>query len=220
MSPIDPTHQLLILARLAEFTQYRRTPLQESDPWAYMRRKLQETEEPLTALKAQLLRATGKGLLEEIRAGALDAERCADYKHLFERLLTRGDFADLAIHLSPGQEPQEQARWCEQVLSHAKPSHLFVEERMPDAQRSAAWDKMVGDLGKRLDLDLLEKVLTRKPRNRKRRAYILRRLRRNVAEYCSVVRIPTDARDTFTPFMLPRVEALIAACLRFLDKYR
>lgn len=220
MSPLDPTHQLLILARLSEFTEYRKTPYQESDPWAYMRRKLQETEEPLAALKAQLLKATGKGLLEEVRAGTLDAERCADYKHLFERLLAPGDFADLAIHLTPGQPPKDQARWCESVLAQVKPSHLFAEERKPDGQRSPAWDKMVGEIYKRLDLDLLEKVLMRKPRNRKRRAVVLRRLRRNVAEYCSVVRIPTDARDTFTPFMLPRVEALIAACLRFLDKFR
>ena len=69
-------------------------------------------------------------------------------------------------------------------------------------------------------IDRLGTVLVRKPPTAQRKAMVLRRVRRNVAEYCCVVRIPTDSQDAFTPFMLPRIEALIAANLRFLLKYR
>ena len=217
---IDPTHQLVILARLSEFCEFRRHAWQDSEPWAYMRRKLRETEPPLASMKSELLAATSKKLLEEIQAGGLDAERCADFKTLFERLLAPGDFADLAIHLEPGQDPKRMHEFCGQILRHVKPHHAFIEEAKPAGGRSPAWEKLVAELQRRVGIDDLDRMLSRKPKTARRRAYVLRRLRRNVAEYCTVVRIPKDPHDTFTPFMLPRIEGLIAANLRFLDKHR
>ena len=113
-----------------------------------------------------------------------------------------------------------QAGTLRQILAQVRPTNLFLEERKTAGQRSPSWDKLVGELYRRLDLQLLGAVLERKPRTPQRKSMVLRRVRRNVAEYCSVVRIPVDAQDTFTPFMLPRIEALIAANLRFLRKYR
>lgn len=217
---INPTHQLVILARLAEFCEYRKHAWQDADAWTYMRRKLRETEAPLASMKSELLAATGQRLLEEIKAGPLDAERCADFKTLFERLLAPGDFADIAIHLEPGQDPKRMAEFCSQVLSQVKPHHAFIEENKPVERRSPTWERLVTELHKRIGIDQLDAILQRKPRTDRRRAYVLRRLRRNVAEYCTVVRIPKDPADTFTPFMLPRIEGLIAANLRFLDKHR
>jgi hypothetical protein len=185
-----------------------------------MRRKLQETEAALVGLKKGLLAATNKRLLEEIGEGPLDAERCADYKILYEKLLTAGDFADLAIHLEPGDALKNQADWFQKILSRLEPMNLFGEEQKPAEQRGRDWERLVDGLYRRLNLDCMEKILARKARTAKRKAIILRRLRRNVAEYCSVVRLPTDERETFTPFMLTRIEGLIAAALRFLNKYR
>lgn len=218
MSAVNPAHQLVILTRLGEFCRYHASIARHhSDPWEYMRRKLLDTESAIEGLKDDLFQATSRQLLEELAAGPLDPERCADFKTLFEGLLAAGDFADLAIHIDPVQPSLEAARL---VLAHVRAHHLFIEERKPDGQRSPSWDRLVDELYRRLDLDRLGEILGRKPRTAKRKAVVLRRVRRNVAEYCSVMHIPTDARDTFTPFMLPRIEGLIAANLRFLRRYR
>jgi hypothetical protein len=219
VSTIDPAHQAFILARIGEFCQYKeRVRDWERDPWIYMRDKLVQIEPSLAALKGQLLAATSRHLLDAMRAGPLEPEAAADFKQLLERLLTRGDFADVAVHLD-GAGPQA-VRWVEPLLARAKPTHAFLEERRPAAERDPSWEKLVKELYARLDLDRLGAVLQKRKRTPRRRALVLRRLRRNVAEYCLVVRIPTQANDTFTPFMMPRVEAVIAACLRFLSRHR
>jgi hypothetical protein len=228
VTAINPNHQLVILARLSEFCSYHGAAKAGDDPWGYMLRKLKETEEAFQGLKSELLAATTRGLIRELKAGPVDEERFSDYKVLFERLLSSGDFADLAIHLrKDGADTEHRIKLIEQVLAGVKPHHLFVEERKPAGERSAAWEKLILELFKRLDLDRLTEILKRKPREgrilaplSRRKAAILRRVRRNVAEYCTVLRIPTSPSDTFTPFMLPRIEALIAANLRFLSRFR
>ena len=214
----DSTPQLIIIARLAEYCRFRAILKYEADPWDFMLRKLQETEEPLTAFKSELFRKTRERLRAEVAAGGLSAERCSDYRLIFERLLGAGDFADAAIHLSPGAP--DQAESLRRVLAQVRPVTLFSEERKTAEQRSPAWDRLVSELYRRLDLERLGTVMVRKPPTARRKAMVLRRVQRNVSEYCCVVRIPTDPQDTFTLFMLPRIEALIAANLRFLLKYR
>jgi hypothetical protein len=216
---LKTSHQMVVIARLAEFCQWRGGhQALESEPWLYMRDKLLQIEEPLSALKSELYSKTAAKLVEELKAGPLDEERFADYRVLFEKLLSRGDFADLAIHLSPAPPPQVSA--IQGLVKVIKPNHVFIEERRPAKDRSPSWEKLVGELYSRLRLDLLGKLLSRKPRTAKRRSYILRRLRANVAEYCTVVHVPLSPHDTFTPFMLPRIEAIVAANLRFLNQYR
>ncbi|MDD5628432.1 MAG: hypothetical protein PHU21_05175 [Elusimicrobia bacterium] len=214
----DSSPQLIVVARLAEFCRFREASRFEDDPWEYMLRKLQETEEPLDELKSRLLRRTRESLWAELAAGALGAARCSDYRLLFESLLGAGDFADVAIHLAPGAP--DQAGSLRRVLEPIRPFSLFREERRPEPERGPSWERLVGELYRRLGLDRLGTVMVRKPPTPARRAMVLRRVRRNVAEYCSVVRIPTRDQDSFTPFMLPRIEALIAANLRFLRRYR
>lgn len=229
MTDANPSYQLLILARLGEFCQYRAaTQSREADGWGYMLRKIKETEEPLANLKAELFQATQKRLLEEMRSEKMTDERYADFKVLFERLLSPGDFADLAIHLrTDGAEQAHRLRAVTELIGRIKPHHLFIEESKTPDQRSPSWEKLINELHARLDLDRMTLVMNRKPRSgrkpapfSRRKSAVLRRLRRNVLEYCTVIRIPTSPTDTFTPFMLPRIEALIAASLRFLSKYR
>lgn len=221
MSPINPAHQLVILTRLREFCEFHtHTMHQEKDPWGYMRRKLLETEEPLTGLKRELFEATNAKLLEELRSGGLDEERFTDYRALFEKLLSQGDFADIAIHLSTAAVGPAHFQNVLSVLKNIKPTNCFQEEKKLPEHRSASWEKLVKELSYRLDIDLLDKLLSRKPRTNLRKRVFLRRLRGNVANYCGVLNIPTDPNETFTPFMLPRVEAVVAASLRFLNKYR
>ncbi len=216
----ETSHQLVVLARLCEFCQWRGALTQSGeDPWSYMRRKLLDVEAPLTAFKGELLRGLREELLAELTRGPVSDARFAQYKDLFERLLSRGDFADVAIHLSSAAGPACR-ELVGQALSAARAQTLFQEERRPAAQRSPAWNKLVQELWKRLGFDVLERVMERGPESPRRRAYVLRRMRRDVAEYCTVVKIPTAPTDTLSPFMLPRIEAVVAACLRFLSKYR
>lgn len=218
---VNPAHQAFILARLAEFCQYRKRPVasHENDPWGYMRSKVLQVEPELAALKAELLAATRKRIVADMKAGPLDAEAAADFKVLLEKLLNRGDFVDAAMHIEPGAPPSAAVE-VDRLLGGMTPTHAFAEERKSPAERSPAWEKLVGEISRRLGLDLLDKIMARGQRTPRRKAAVLRRLRRNVAEYCTVVRIPTSAEDTFTPFMLPRIEAVLAACLRFLNRYR
>jgi hypothetical protein len=216
-APLETSHQLVVVARLAEFCQYGR-PLRVADPWEYMREKLMQVEEPLHALKSNLLERTRRQLLSELSQGPLTDDRFSDYRLLFERLVSRGQFVDVAIHLAASPPPSVPL--LTQALSSLTVHHAFLEERLPASQRSPAWEKLVGEISGRIQVQLLQRTLERKARTARRRAMVLRRLRFNVAEYCSVVHIPTTPQDTFTPFMLPRVEAVVAAALRFLTKNR
>lgn len=217
---IDPAHQLVIITRIGEFCDFRR-PLKglDGDAWNFLRQKLLQIEEPLYKLKSQLLAATGRRLVAEIREKQFNAERSSDFKFLFDRLISRSDFVDLAMHMSPEAGPKD-AEALEATLRQMKPFTVFAEEKRPIAERNPDYEKLVTELVKRLELEQLATVLKRKPITPKRRRVILRRMRLNVFEYCTVVRIPTNCNETFTPFMLPRVEALIAASLRFLNKHR
>ena len=172
----------------------------------------------MTELKDDIFQSVREQLCAEFKGGDLSADRCAAYRAAFERLLSAGDFADVAIHLFPGTPNQEES--LKPLLSQVRPTNLFAEERKPAGTRSPAWEKLVDAMSRRLDLERLGAVLGRKKMTPGRQALVLRRVRRNVAEYCSVVRIPTSAEESFTPFMLPRIEALIAANLRFLQTYR
>lgn len=218
-SPAGASNQLVIQARLSEFTNFHARLLNHiSDPWAFMREKLLQIEQPLVAMKRELLDRTRQQLYSELAQGPLTEDRFSDYRLLFEKLVSRSQFVDVAFHLS--STPPPQLELLRPALSGLKVHCLFDEERADPGQRSPAWEKLVGELWSRLELELLDKTLSRKKKTPRRRAFVLRRLRRNVAEYCTVVRIPVTASDTFTPFMLPRIEALVAACLRFLNKHR
>ena len=218
---IDSTHQLVIMSRLAECCRYKaRGHRDERDPWEFLRQKLRETEEPLSRLKGALFETTRSGLLAEMRRGTLNEERYAEYKTVFERLLSRGDFADIAIHLSASGNGPGHAEWISQSLSRVRPHHLFIEERRPPSERAPAWEKLVSELSRRLELDRLGALLVARRNAPRTKRLVLYRLSRNVAEYCSVMRIPLTPSDAFTPFMLSRVEALIAALLRFLNQHR
>lgn len=212
--------QLIIIARLAEFCAWDEAVRRHAtDPWSWMRDKLLQTEEALKGLKSELFALTSKRLLVDVEAGTADDERYADYKVIFDALLRRGDFADLSFHLD-ARAGKAALPMIKSLLARVKPTQLLEEERLPEAERNPNWERLVMQLAARLELDKLELALTRKPRTPRRRAMALHRLRRNVREYCSVMRVPLSAGDTFTPFMLPRVEALIAACLRLLNRYR
>lgn len=221
-APLDLTHQCVVVARLGDFARFR-GPVAgyESDPWLYMRTKLRELEAPLAALKAQQLEAAKRRFGAELAAGAPGDEALTEFREILDRYLSAGDFVDVAFHLDSASLSRPGGRASlEEALARVKPRSFFEEERREEASRSKAHGRLVEELWGRLGLAALERTLKRKARSARRKRMVLRRLRSNVAEYCSVLHLPVSPDDTFSPFMLHRVEALAVACLRFMDRYR
>lgn len=217
---IDLIHQQVILARLADFCRDNDAP-QTADAWAYLREKLSEIEENLGQLKQEQLLWRCDRFLESLKNGDLREDALTDFKTILDSYLAPGDYADIAIHLDAKdlQDPQ-RLPWLTQIMGSIQASSLFQESRKPQDQRSSRAEKLLKQMDERLGLDLCRKILARKPKNERCRAVVLRRIRRNVAEYCSVIHFPTSPDDTLSPFLLPRIEAALAACRRLLDDNR
>ncbi|MDP3543980.1 MAG: hypothetical protein Q8T11_16060 [Elusimicrobiota bacterium] len=209
---------LPLLARLGEAASYPAGVRgYETDPWSYMRRKLDDCGGPLRDYKRSLYEQAAARLLEDLREPFLKPGALMDHKETFEKLLTPDVFADLSFHLDPGGDPAARREAVKDLLTGGKVKTLFDTETLPPERRGKPWQTMVADAAGRLELDRLKAMLDRAPRNERRRAYIVRRARRNFAEFMTVTRSETGMREEITLFVLTRVEAAVAALLRFLN---
>jgi hypothetical protein len=213
--------QLALLARLDEAVRWDDAVRRhESDPWAYMRRKLSDGEGPLRAYKAEVFARAKQRLLEDLARPLLPPGSLEAHKEVFEGLIPIGDFADLSYHLDPAGDRQARLEGARAVLGAARAPTLFDHEALAPDKRSRAWEKRVAALAARLDLERLTKIAERSSMTPAKRARVARRLRRNLAEYLSVTRGQGPLRDEITPFMLARIEAAVAAALRLLNRWR
>lgn len=213
---MDGGPALALLARLSEAASWSgRVRDYDPDPWGYLRRKLGEAEGPLRALKAAQFEEARRRLLEDLKEPFLKPGAMLDHKECFERLLSAADFADLSFNLEPGADPKARRDGAAAVLAHAKPRTLYELEALPPERRPKEWEGRVRQLEQRLGLDRLKAVLDRRERTPFRLAMAARRVRRNLGEYLAVTRHEQGQRDELTPFVLSRLEALVAALLRF-----
>lgn len=209
---------LPLLARLGEAASFPQAVRNyETDPWSYLRRKLEECAGPLGDYKRALYDEACARLHEDLRDSFLKPGALMDHKETFEKLLTPGDYADLSFNLEPGVEPKARREAVKLVLAQARIKTLFDTEALPPERRGKPWQALVAEAGSRLELDRLKELLDRAPRTERRRAYVVRRARRNLAEFLTVTRGEAGMRDEITLFVLTRVEAAIAAMLRFLN---
>ena len=159
---VNPTHQAFIMARLSEFGRYDgKTRLRERDPWAYMRGRLLMIEPVLQTLKAEALGLARARLLASLQAGPLDDRRCAEFRELFEKLLCRADFVDVALHLLPGAGPEANDA-LGASLARAQPVHIFQIERLPPDARDPNWDRLIAELYERLGMTGLATIRARR----------------------------------------------------------
>lgn len=209
---------LPLLARLGEAASFPQAVRNyEPDPWGYLRRKLDECAGPLRDYKRTLYEEASARLIADLQESFLKPGSMLDHKETFEKLLTPGDFADLAFNLEPGVDPKYRRETVTAVLAGAKIKTLFDTEALPPERRGKPWQALVEDISHRLELDKLKKIVDRGPRTERRRAYAARRARRNLAEFMTVTRDESGMRDDITLFVLTRLEAVIAALLRLLN---
>lgn len=207
---------LPLLARLSEAASFPQAVRDyESDAWSYLRRKLGECEAPLRAYKRTLYEEAVGKLLADLQEPFLKPGLLIDHKETFEKLLAPGDFADLAFNLEPG-DPKSRREAVKAVLVAARPKTVFDTEALPPERRGKAWEALVVETSRRLEFDQLAALAARGPKTPRRRAYLVRRARRNLAEFLTVTRGEAGMRDEVTLFVLTRVEAAIAALRRFL----
>lgn len=212
------TGALPLLARLGEAASFPKAVRNyESDPWGYMRRKLEECSTPLRAYKQTLYDEAAARLLADLSESFLKPGSLLDHKETFEKLMAPGDYADLSFNLQPGDSPNDRREAIKIVLTNAKPRTLFDVEILPPDRQGKPWQSLVDDTTRRLELDKLRELYERKPKTDFRRACVIRRVRRNLAEYLTVTRDARGMREDVTLFMLTRLEAAIAALLRFLN---
>lgn len=209
---------LPLLARLGEAASFPEAVSKyESDSWSYLRRKLGECAAPLRDYKRTLYEEASTRLLDDLRESFLKPGSIMDHKETFEKLLAPGDYADLAFNLEPGGDPKVRREAVKAVLSSAKVKTVFDTEALPPERRGKAWQALVEDTSRRLGLDVLRRIRDRAPLTPRRRTYLARRARRDLAEFLTVTRGEAGMRDEVTLFVLTRVEAAIAALLRLLD---
>jgi hypothetical protein len=212
--------QLALLARIDEAVTWNDAVRRnESDPWAYMRRKLSDSEVPLRAYKEEVFARAKERLLADLARPLMPPGTLESHKEAFEGLLSRGDFADLSYRLYPAGDRQARLEGTRAMLSAARAPTLFDHEALPPEKRSPSWQKRVDEMTKRLELDASMRIAER-GMNAARRARLARRLRRNLREYLSVALTDGALRDEITPFMLARIEAAVAAVLRALNRWR
>lgn len=212
---------LALFTRLAEAARWDdQVRRHENDPWAYLRRKLLATEGPLREIKSDLFRKAQERLLEDLARPYLAPGSIQTHKEALESLLTIGDFADLSFHLEVGRERTSRLEGARSVLKTAKIPTLFDLEAPPPERRSRAWEKRVDEAVRRLGLDLLARLAERGAATPRRKAYLVRRLRRELREALAVTRHDCGLRDEVTPYVLAHLEAATAAALRFLSRWR
>lgn len=208
---------LPLLARLGEAATFpKAVRAYESDPWGYMRRKLGECEEPLRAYKRVLYDEASKALLRDLEDSFLKPGAVLEHREVFDKLLSPADYADLSFNLAPGGDPQARREAIAATLASAKPKTLFDIEKLPPERRGKPWESLVADVARRLRHDELKALLERGEKNERRRAYIVRKARTNLGEFLAVARREEGLREDVTLFVLTRLEAAIAASLRFL----
>ncbi|MBI3299606.1 MAG: hypothetical protein HYZ75_15685 [Elusimicrobia bacterium] len=219
---VDIAKQHFVIARFADYCAYTRPyPHGVTDPVHYLLEKLGELEEPLNVLKQGILEGHMKRFFSEAAAGVSEAQ-AADFRSVLEGYLAPADFVDVCFHLMEpaGLKDPGRLKLAVECARRMRAARLIDEEAKPEERRSKLYKRLSLELTKRLGFDKLEEVRARRPLDARRLRMLLRRARRETAEYATVFHFPASPDDTFTPFIIPRVESLVAVNRRFLRSLR
>ncbi|TBR22702.1 hypothetical protein EPO15_07510 [bacterium] len=220
---VDLSRQTFVVARFADYCSYSRPyPAGENNPVRYLLNKLDELEEPMYQLKQDLFESSWRRFFKKAAETGVTQEDATDLRAHIEGFLGPGDYPDAAYHLmdATGLKDAGRRKLAVDCFSRLKAVKLTYEEELPPERQSKLFRKLTDEMTKRLKLDVLDTVRKRKPLTLRRMLMLLRRLRFETAEYAAVFHCPTSPDDTFNPFILPRIEALVSVNRRFLRTLR
>ena len=156
-----------------------------------------------------------KAFLKSLKDRAATESSKGDFLELLVKFMPRGLVSDVRADLLLGDMGSLAKR-----LEDAKPISLLAEERKK-IDRDDTIDKDITLIYNNLHFDdCMKEYLHSKDKSMVAVDAVLLKARQNVAEYCCVLRIPISDDDTLSPFMLSRVEALVAANERLIEQIR
>ncbi|MCX5786649.1 MAG: response regulator [Elusimicrobia bacterium] len=207
MSAID--HQIMFIAKLREFTG--RAPAVYANQTELFLNSLWSMSEHLINLKRAILNDACEDLAGKLDKGALSDKTIAEFKDLLEKLVSGRDFQMICGSMTGNNKGLIKER-----LATLVPLSLVDEEKKTE-DRDMEADRQIEETYARLNFAPLVKELNAAPESGAVDA-VLAKARVEVEEYCCLYHIPLDEGDTFTPFSLLRVDAVIAASYRILSE--
>jgi len=200
-------HQVRFIATLREFTG--KVPAVYASQKEFFINSLRSMSEHLFELKRETLMETCGNFAAKLDKGAVAGQAVVEFREQLEKLVSDGDFALISGSLIGGKELVKKR------LSALAPLSLIDEEKKGEG-RSPEAERHIKGAYERLNFPFLIREFGASPGDRALDAALVK-AREEVAEYCCLYQIPLDKNDTFSPFSLLRVDAVLAACCRILS---
>lgn len=200
----------MLIVRLREFTG--RVPAVYANQTEFIITSLQSMSEHLIDLKRETLKEACEGFNRKLDRGTVTDAMIAEFKDRLDKLISGRDFRMVCASMVGSKELVRKR------LSTLGPVSLFEEERKTSGRDTEA-DRRVREAYARLNFAPLVRQVNAAPDERTVDAALVK-ARAEVAEYCCLYHIPLNEDDTFTPFSLLCVDAVIAACYRILSNIR
>jgi|GEM_PF-397588 len=203
-------HQIRFITRLGEFTG--RVPAVYTDQKEFFISSLRSMSEHLVDLKRETLNEACAAFGSKLDRGTVTDKTIAEFEDLLEKLVSEKDFAMACANMIGSKE------LIKKRLAALVPLSLIDEEKRTEGKDLQA-DRHIRETYARLNFGALVKELNAEPGGRAVET-VLRKAREEVADYCCLYHIPLDESDTFTPYTLLHVDAMIAASYRILSDIR
>lgn len=205
MSRIE--HQIMFISMLREFTG--KVPAVYASQKEFFINSLRRMSEHLVDLKRETLKEICGNFAAKLDKGTVTGQAIIEFKEQLEKLVSDRDFALISGSLIGGKE------LIKKRLSVLAPLSLLDEEKKEEG-RDPEVERQIKKAYERLDFPSLVREFGASPGD-KTLDEVLAKARAEVAEYCCLYRIPLDQNDTFSPFSLLHVDAVLAACGRLLS---
>jgi len=203
-------HQIMLIVGLREFTG--KVPSFYSNQTEFITTSLQSMAEHLFNLKRETLKEACASFIRKLDKGILTEEAIAELKDRLDKLISGTAFKTISAGMVGSRE------LITKRINALVPVSLYEEERKPE-NRDPESCRRVSEAYARLNFAPLAGRVNAAPDERTIDAALVK-ARAEVAEYCCLYHIPLSENDTFTPFSLLCMDAVLAAFYRLLSNIR
>lgn len=168
----------------------------------------------LLEFKGESLKELAADFTARRERGPVSDAELVEFKAALDKLVSARDF-DFVCAALAGSRGLLKER-----LASVRPLSMAAEEKLGlSGARDANAYRLITDAYRQLNFKALEEAAARR-RDDIAVDHILARARADVAEYCSLYKVPLDPGDTLTDFSITRIDAVAGACFRLLAKMR